>query len=178
MITHDYLRAMARYNRWQNSAIFASAGSLTEAQRREDRGAFWGSIHGTLSHVYWADRIWMSRLGVADAPGGGMKDSPALVEKWDDLRREREVLDDHIVDWADGFATGLVSGRLAWFSGVLQREVEMPLGVIVAHIFNHQTHHRGQAHALITGHGGTTSETDLFLMPADLWPPDWDAAQP
>lgn len=175
MITHAYLRMMAHYNAWQNVELFAAAGRLSEAQRREARGAFWGSIHGTLSHLYWADRIWLSRFGVAEKPSVGGKDSATFVEDWAELGTLRGELDDRIVEWADAYPPGLVEGRIRWFSGVLGRETEAPLGVILPHIFNHQTHHRGQAHALITAAGGTTADTDLFLMPAELWPADWAA---
>lgn len=173
MIDKAYLRMMARYNRWQNDAIFAAADPLGDDQRREGRGAFWTSIHGTLSHLYWADRLWMSRLGVAEAPNAPMKDSPTFVDDWRDLTTQRRELDQAIVAWADDFAEGPVVGELTWFSGVMGREVRAPLGVLLPHIFNHQTHHRGQAHALITAEGGVTSDTDLFLMPGELWPADW-----
>ena len=173
MIDNAYIRMMARYNRWQNDALFAAADSLDDDQRKEGKGAFWTSVHGTLSHLYWADRLWMSRFGVAEAPDVPMKGSPTFVQDWNTLKRRRRELDDAITAWADGFAAGPVSGDLTWFSGVLKREVRAPLGVIIPHIFNHQTHHRGQAHALITAQGGVTLDTDLFLMPGELWPADW-----
>lgn len=170
MITNDYLRMMARYNRWQNGALFGAADRLSDAGRREDRGAFWQSIHGTLSHIYWGDRMWFSRFKLCDAPGVAQKQSAAFVEDWADLTRQRGELDDRIAEWCDAFPAGPVSGQLTWFSGSLGRDTEAPLGVLLPHIFNHQTHHRGQAHAMITTAGGVTADTDLFLMPAGLWP--------
>lgn len=68
MISNGFLRSMGRYGRWQNAALFAAADTLSDAERRRDRGAFWGSIHGTFSHLYWADRIWLSRFDLVEAP--------------------------------------------------------------------------------------------------------------
>jgi uncharacterized damage-inducible protein DinB len=66
MITPAYVRAMAGYNRWQNQNLYGSADLLTDPQRKEQRGAFFGSIHGTLSHLLWADQVWMSRHAEAE----------------------------------------------------------------------------------------------------------------
>ncbi len=170
MISNDFLRMMSRYNRWQNAEIYAAAAVLTEEERRADRGAFWQSIHGTLSHLYWADRLWLSRFDVTEAPNVPQKSSATFVAAWPTLQRERRALDDLMVAWTDRFEEGPVDGVLKWFSGSLGREVEAPLSVVLPHFFNHQTHHRGQAHAMVTAAGGRTGDTDLFLMPPDMWP--------
>lgn len=170
MITNGYIRMMARYNRWQNQSLYTAAGALSDAVRRGSGGAFWGSIHGTLSHLHWADSIWLSRFGVVEKPATGLKDSATHIADWDALVAARTALDDQIVVWADGFAPGPVTGDLCWYSGVLGREVTAPIAVVIVHLFNHATHHRGQAHALITAGGGTPDDTDLFLMPRAAWP--------
>ena len=170
MIENSYPATMARYGRWQNGALFASAETLSDADRRADRGAFWRSIHGTLSHLYWADRIWLSRFDLVDPPGVPLRESAGFVEDWAELKEKRGALDDLTVDWSDRFAPGTVTGSLKWYSGAAGRDVEAPLGVVLTHFFNHQTHHRGQAHALLTAAGATTQDTDLFLMPRELWP--------
>ncbi|MDD3800182.1 MAG: DinB family protein [Novosphingobium sp.] len=171
MITDSYLRVVSRYNRWQNAALYDAAGTLDDIARRADRGAFWSSIHSTLSHLYWGDRMWLSRLGQAASPDCPLAGSGAFVEDWEDLCELRRALDDVIVSWADGFAPGIVEGQLEWFSGALNRDMEAPLGVTLHHVFNHQTHHRGQVHAMLTAAGVKTADTDLFLMPRELWPP-------
>lgn len=170
MISNSYLRLMARYNRWQNTELYAAAGKLSDDARLADRGAFWGSLHGTLSHLYWADRIWLSRFNLVEPPNVPLKASATFIADWPGLSVARGALDDVIVAWTDGFETGPVNGDLKWFSGAMNREVEMPLPVVLVHFFNHQTHHRGQATALLTAAGGAMSDTDLFIMPADLWP--------
>jgi uncharacterized damage-inducible protein DinB len=170
MITGEWLRMMARYNQWQNDMLFGAADGLTEADRTADKGAFWRSIQGTLSHLLWADLLWMSRFGLVAPPSCGQRDSGTLFPVWAELRAARVALDGSIVGWADAHESGPVSGSLRWYSGTLGRETEAPLAVVLTHIFNHQTHHRGQAHALATAAGGRTGDTDLFLMPEARWP--------
>lgn len=169
MISGRYLRMMARYNRWQNSSLFDAADSVDDADRRAARGAFWGSIHGTLSHLVWADRIWLSRFGQAQKPPVGLTESATMIAEWDALRTERAALDATIIGWADSFDAGPISGELSWYSGVAGREVTAPLGIVLTHFFNHATHHRGQVHAMLTAASARPADTDLFLMPQGQW---------
>ena len=93
MIDVHYLQCMARYNRWQNAKLYGAADALSDAERRRDRRAFFGSIHATLNHLLWADRIWMSRLAGTPRPDGGIPESVALYGDWDELKRERKAFD-------------------------------------------------------------------------------------
>ena len=170
MISNEYLKMMAHYNRWQNGELVAVADTLTDIERRMDRGAFWNSIHGTLSHIYWADRIWLSRFDLVEPPDVPNPQSPGFVADWDDLKDKRSQLDDLVVDWIERFEDGPIIGSLKWFSGAAGRDMEAPLSVVLPHFFNHQTHHRRQVHAMLTGAGVETSDTDLFLMPKECWP--------
>lgn len=85
MITPAYAQAMARYNKWQNENLYACAANLTEEERRLERGAFFSSIHKTLNHLLWGDRIWLHRFAGTPKPEGGIPDSVRLVEAWADL---------------------------------------------------------------------------------------------
>ena len=165
MITADHARTMARYNRWQNRSLYTAADGLDAAARILDRGAFFGSIHRTLSHLLWGDTIWMSRFDGWPEPGAGIAQSPDWVADWSDLRQRRTEADARILDWATALTDTALAGRLAWFSGALGRDVEKPLALCVAHFFNHQTHHRGQVHAMLTAAGARPEATDLFAMP-------------
>ena len=78
MIGAGYVRLMAAYNAEMNSRIYAAAARLGEAERRRDRGAFWHSIQGTLSHLLWADRMWMSRLAGWAEAGRASRSEPSL----------------------------------------------------------------------------------------------------
>ncbi len=100
MIDPAYVRRMARYNRWQNRNLYGVADALSDDERRRERGAFFGSIHGTLNHLAWGDRMWMSRFAAVTRPAVGVKGSVSLHETWDDLKRERAALDETIIVWA------------------------------------------------------------------------------
>jgi uncharacterized damage-inducible protein DinB len=166
MIKPAYVQVMARYNRWQNRSIYAAADSLDDALRNEPRGAFFGSIHATLSHVLWADRIWMHRLAGWPAPEAkSIKESLGYVENWDELKRERQVTDEALVNWAEQLNTEALAGDLTWYSGAAGRELTRPRALLIVHLFNHQTHHRGQVHCLLTQLGAKPEATDLPFMP-------------
>ena len=168
MITPAWCRMMAAYNAEMNRRLYAAADRLTEAQREESRGAFFGSVRGTLSHLLWGDTIWMSRFAGWDAPAGGIKASPALHADWERLKTDRAATDARIEAWSASLDPAWLGGTMSWFSGAMGREVTRPTAVLVTHFFNHQTHHRGQAHALITGFGEATGDTDLpFILPFD-----------
>jgi uncharacterized damage-inducible protein DinB len=154
---------MARYNAWQNGCVIDAVGTLDADALEADRGAYFGSILGTLSHLLWGDRIWLSRLAGAAPPVGGIADSTAFVADAGEWALRRREADAEITAWADAIDTPPETVR--WHSGVLGREVERPWGLVVTHMFNHQTHHRGQVHAMLTAAGARTGDTDLFLMP-------------
>ena len=164
MITPAYVRTMAAYNAEMNRRLYEAANRLSEAERRRDRGAFWHSIHGTLGHILWGDTQWMSRFDDWPKPAVGQRQSDHFVEDWTALRAARQTADDDIARWADKVDDAWLDIDMTWFSGSAGREVTAPKRLLVAHFFNHQTHHRGQAHALVTAAGETTDDTDLFLI--------------
>jgi uncharacterized damage-inducible protein DinB len=162
MITPGYVRAMAEYNRWQNENLYGAADGLSDAARRQPRGAFFGSIHATLNHLLWADQMWMSRFTDTPKPKvPGIPESVGMCEGWDELKRERAAFDQVILDWAARLDPAWLEGDLVWFSGALGREVSRPRWLLVTHLFNHQTHHRGQVHGMLTQAGAKPGTTDL-----------------
>ena len=164
MITPAYVRTMAAYNAEMNTRLYGAADQLPDAERRRDRGAFWHSIHGTLVHILWGDGQWMSRFDGWERPATPIKESDHFIEDWAALRQAREKADADISRWATMVDEAWLDADLTWFSGAAQREIRAPKRLLVAHFFNHQTHHRGQAHALITAAGKSTDDTDLFLV--------------
>ena len=166
MIGVDYVQRMARYNRWQNDDLLGIADGLSDEERRRQRGAFFGSIHATLNHLLWADRMWMSRFAGTPKPEGGIPQSVSCHEAWTDLKRERAAFDATIVAWSDRLDPTWPEGDLTWRSGATQRDVTRPKSLLLVHFFNHQTHHRGQVHCLLTQAGGKSYVTDLSAMPA------------
>ena len=159
-----FVRTMAAYNAEMNSRLFAAAERLSDAERRQPRGAFWGSIHGTLCHLLWGDQIWMSRFDGWPKPTAVQKDSAGLITEFAELRRLRSDADARIAAWAARLDEAWLAGDMVWFSQSAQRELRSPRAFLVTHFFNHQTHHRGQAHAMITAAGEQTGDTDLFLV--------------
>jgi uncharacterized damage-inducible protein DinB len=164
LVTPAYVRTMAAYNAEMNRRLYAAAARLTDAERRLARGAFWGSIHGTLSHLLWGDQMWMSRFDGWVKPSAVMKESPRLIDDFDKLQAARVDADDRISSWASEVSEEWLAEDLVWFSGAANREFRQPRSLLVTHLFNHQTHHRGQAHAMITACGEKTGDTDLFLV--------------
>jgi uncharacterized damage-inducible protein DinB len=164
MITPAYIRTMAEYNAEMNRRLYGATARLTDAERREPHGAFWGSIHGTLTHILWGDRQWMSRFDRCERPTTPIKQSAQMIEDFAVLGAEREKADAAISRWAAKADEAWLAEDLTWFSGAAYREVRAPLRLLVTHFFNHQTHHRGQVHAMLTAAGQETGDTDLFLL--------------
>ena len=164
MIGAGYVRLMAAYNAEMNSRIYAAAARLGEAERRRDRGAFWHSIQGTLSHLLWADRMWMSRLAGWEKPDVPLVQSHHYFEDFAALLIERSTADAGIVAWAEQTDDAALAEELSWFSGAAKRQVRMNRSKLLVHFFNHQTHHRGQVHAMLTAAGEHTGDTDIFLV--------------
>ena len=157
---------MARYNAWQNSQLAKALEGQPAAVLTQDRGAFFGSILGTLSHLLWGDLMWMSRFDQqVETPGGTIAKSVRLVSDFQDWRQRRDAADHVITSWADALSAETLEADLVWISGAANREVTRPKAFCVAHMFNHQTHHRGQVHALMTGAGLTGAVSDLFFLP-------------
>jgi len=165
MIAPGFVQTMARYNAWQNRSLYGAADCLDDAARRVHRGAFFGSVHGTLSHILWGDTIWMSRFDGWEAPDMGIPDSAGAYPDWDDLKAARVAADDRILDWAGRVTEADLRGDLTWHSGALGREMNKPRALLITHFFNHQTHHRGQVHAMLTAAGARPEDTDLLILP-------------
>lgn len=164
MIQPGYLQLMARYNRWQNDSLYGAASTLSDDDRRKDRGAFFNSIHATLNHILWADMLWMSRLAGWEAPGVAMADSARLHEDWETLRAARQATDPRFIEWADAITQDQIDGDLIYHdtSGAERRRNR---ALCLMQVFNHQTHHRGQVHAMLTAAGAKPDDTDLQFMP-------------
>lgn len=169
----DAYVALARYNRWMNAGLYGCAARLDDAERKRDRGAFFGSIHRTLNHVLLADRIWIGRFSEGGfAPELASRwfidrviglDMP-LHEDWEALRTERAALDDALVDWARGLQEADLGATLR-YSRLNGEQVEKPFLLTLAHFFNHQTHHRGQVTTLLMQAGIDPGVTDLIALP-------------
>jgi uncharacterized damage-inducible protein DinB len=110
----------------------------------------------------------MSRFDGWPKPTTPIKESSQMIEDFATLRTEREKADTDITRWANKVDGAWLAEELTWFSGAANREVRAPLGLLVTHFFNHQTHHRGQVHAMLTAAGQETGDTDLFLLVPEI----------
>ena len=165
MITPAYLQRMARYNRWQNENLYGAANTLGDTARRQERGSFFGSIHATLSHILWADQLWMSRLSDWQKPDSGISSSTDMFDDWNVLGTERAAADQKFITWADNAEQADIDGDLHWYSGAMGQDMVQAKAICIMQVFNHQTHHRGQVHAMLTAAGAKPDDTDIPFMP-------------
>ena len=166
MITPQFVRTMSDYNRWQNASIYGAADTLSAEERTKPRGAFWGSIEATLNHVLWGDRLWLSRLGDGAPPNGmSMPDTVREGGDWQSLKEARQEQDAAIAAWAAAVEQSHLDKSLTYVSAVIGKEFTRNIGLLTVHMFNHQTHHRGQVHAMLTAAGARPDDTDIPFMP-------------
>lgn len=166
------LALLADYNRWMNERLYGLAAPMGDAALREDRGAFFGSLFGTFSHILVADTIWLKRFAGHSTCGDGLAalvDMPWL-QSLDELpcadfaalRQQREWLDGMIVDWVATLTAADLEVALDYktMKGVAGHR---RFGSLLLHFFNHQTHHRGQITTLLTQAGIEVGVTDLLV---------------
>jgi len=163
MISPDYCQLMARYNRWMNERLYALLSEIPDEARKRDCGAFFGSMHGTLNHLLWGDRMWLGRF--IDEPCNHPAFGVDMYAEFSELAREREVVDRKMLDWAGGVTALWLDGTLSYVSKVDGRRRETPRAVGVLQLFNHGTHHRGQLTTLIKQAGFDPGITDIPWLP-------------
>jgi uncharacterized damage-inducible protein DinB len=165
---------LAEYNRWFNQRLYAACEQLPDYERKRERGAFFGSIHNTLNHLIWADRLWLQRFAaqgqdfVALTPEllelpEGAGHGTVLYEDWAALRVERELLDAAIEGWTHEMPAEfpLCIIRYANTKGVQREHAAWKA---ITHFFNHQAHHRGQVTTLLLQAGVDPGITDLLAI--------------
>lgn len=163
MIDLAYCRTMAAYNRWMNERLYQACAGLGDAERKRDRGAFFRSIHGTLNHLLYGDRAWMSRFTGRDLGWKGPADE--LYADFGKLRAARAELDRTIEEWAGRLDSTWLAANFTYTSRIDGRTRTLPAWLLVAHMFNHQTHHRGQLTTLLAQLGIDPGATDLPWLP-------------
>ncbi len=159
---HEQFLTLAAYNSWANGRLYASAAALTPDQFREDRGVFFRSLCGTLNHLLCADRIWLRRMaGTGEAPD---RLDAILFEAFAPLREAREAADARLESYVAGLSEADLAGTIRYSPITQPGVIEGRLGPTLLHVFNHQTHHRGQAHAVLTGFGLEGPSLDLVAF--------------
>ena len=155
---------MADYNAWMNERLYATCASMSDEERKRDRGAFFKSIHSTLNHILWADRVWMTRLAGKDFGPPVARGSDVFAD-FDELRHARTSLDADISRWAANLTEEGLNAPYTFVSPILKTARVQPTWSFVTHMFNHQTHHRGQLTTLLSQAGIDPGVTDVLLLP-------------
>ncbi len=185
-----HVSMMAAYNAWMNDKVYAAATRLPDDEVMRERGAFFGSIFGTLSHLVVADTIWLKRFALLPARNATqaaaldpIRDAP-LPERLDErpypdlaaLAARRRELDAVIADWTAALGEDDLIAVLR-YTDTRGRPFARALFPLLMHFFNHQTHHRGQVTTLLSQAGQDVGVTDLLaLIPA--LPADAEQAAP
>jgi uncharacterized damage-inducible protein DinB len=143
----QHFQMLARYNTLANRRVYESCSQLTDAERKRTRPAFFKSIHGTLNHIMVGDRIWLTRFEGGEIPSTGL--DAMLYEDFDELREARIAEDQRIEAFASGLAEEFLASTITYRNNAGNIHTDA-VTLLVAHFFNHQTHHRGQIHDMLT----------------------------
>ncbi|HEY9878614.1 MAG TPA: DinB family protein [Leptolyngbyaceae cyanobacterium] len=167
MITPEYCHTLAAYNQWMNRQLYEVCAELPDEVRKQDQGAFFKSIHGTLNHLLYGDRVWMDRfLGLPNSLNTIGQD---LYEDFEALQHQRVLMDQEILDWATTLTAEWLKRPFEYTSNVDGKTRVLPAWVLVTHLFNHQTHHRGQLTTLLSQLGYDYGATDIPWLPNPPW---------
>ena len=160
-----HFQRMAAYNRWANAQLYDAVGKLPPAEIDAPRSGFFPSLLKTLNHILVGDTIWMGRLDGAGSPGVTRLDQILHVE-FAALREARSATDDRIVAFVDGVDPAWLEADLHYRT-TTDAPMTTQVSQVLTHVFNHQTHHRGQAHAMLSSTEVAPPSLDLIYFLRD-----------
>jgi uncharacterized damage-inducible protein DinB len=163
MTPNNYFELLARYNQWMNEKLYQVCAEIPDQKRKEDLGAFFQSIHGTLNHLLYGDKAWMGRF--TGHPYSITVIGQNLYDNFEELREERIKTDQDIIEWSNSLSVEWLESPFEYTSNIDQKTRVLPTWILVTHLFNHQTHHRGQLTTLIKQLGYEPGITDLLWLP-------------
>lgn len=142
-----HFQLLAHYNAHANERLYEACAQLSDIERKKQRPAFFKSIHGTLNHIMVGDRIWMTRFLGGEIESAGL--DTILYENFEDLRAARITEDARIEKFIADLKADFLKETIQYRNnqGLIYND---PVELLLAHFFNHQTHHRGQVHDLLT----------------------------
>ncbi len=167
----EHLRLLSRYNQWMNDKPYNTAAQLPADELTRDRGAFFGSLLGTLNHIMVADIIWLQRFSEHPAQHPAldqirtMPNPQSLPDDFTALSAERRNLDATIISWCEQLDASDLNHKLAYHNMKGEPAIKN-FASLMLHFFNHQTHHRGQATTLLSQQGLDVGVTDLLALVA------------
>lgn len=162
MLELEIYGAHARYNRWMNEKLLAACALLSDEERKTDLKAPFRSIHGLWNHILLADRAWLARFAGEPVPFQSLDEE--LCADFAQLIAQRAQTDDAITAFVVGLTPQRLGAPFSFVSLSNPKRRTLPLYIAVSHLFNHQTHHRGQISALLEQLGGDCGVTDLAAM--------------
>jgi uncharacterized damage-inducible protein DinB len=152
---------LAHYNAWANWRLYDAVAKLSDAERTAKRPCFFGSIHRTLNHILVGDRVWLSRLTMGEHGIASLDQE--LYEDFEALRAARTTEDERLIVVVGNLLPEDIAGSLS-YRNMAGEEKRTPMVQVLGHIFNHQTHHRGQVHALLSGTAVAPPQLDLLYL--------------
>ena len=164
-----YFHQLALYNAWANRRIYAAAAELTDGERKAKRPSFFGSIHATLNHILVGDRVWLSRLlarplgRIASKPDDIKALDQELYADFHELQAARISEDERIIAVIDSYTEADLADDLV-YRNMAGQDKRTPMTQVLAHVFNHQTHHRGQIHGLLSATNVAPPSLDMALF--------------
>ena len=170
----DHYRRYARYNAWINQSLLKASLQLTPELQKQDQQVFFQSVTGSWNHILVGDLLWLGRLRhtfpiLDDALDNWKKPTRLNDQLFDDLAKlghSRQTLDELIIQWCD-LLREADSQAVLEYTNTQEEHVVKPLPEVLQHLFNHQTHHRGQITALLSQQGIDYGATDFLFMPDD-----------
>lgn len=157
----DYFQMLARYNRLANERLYAACATLSDEELRRERTGSFGSIFRTLNHIMSGDRVWMGRFEGVDA--GIAKPGALLYDDFPALRAARAAEDARIERYAAGVSEETLSSVLHYRS-TAGKPFSDPMSLLLGHMFNHATHHRGQVHVMLSEAGVKGLSLDMYRI--------------
>ena len=157
-----HFEMFAAYNEWANRRLYEAAAAMDDEARKAAAGAFFGSLHNTLNHILVADRIWMNRFTGEGETHKRLDDVPFAA--FEALRAAREAMDARIARYVAGLSDEALSRTFSYVRVSSPEPVTQTLAPALAHFFNHQTHHRGQCHQMLTAAGRAAPPLDLLFF--------------
>jgi uncharacterized damage-inducible protein DinB len=158
----ENLKMMAAYNRWANGLVYEAAAVLSEEELHRDNGAFFGSVFGTLSHLLTADRVWLNRFTGEGPRPSALDERPYAT--FAELQEARKSEDARIIAYVDSLSAAQLEKQISYTPLSTPGLVQHRLSPALSHMFNHQTHHRGQVHAGLTSLGKPSLAIDLIYF--------------
>lgn len=170
----DHYRRYARYNAWLNQSLLEASLSLPKSEQDKDQNIFFQSLTGSWNHIMVGDLLWLNRLAKIfpilddqmDQWPKPTKLNQMLYSNLEDLTKPRQQLDELIIQWCDFLRESDCEDRLQYHNSQEELQVR-PLPDVLQHLFNHQTHHRGQISAVLSQLGIDYGTTDFIAMPDD-----------